>query len=71
MSKYCINVVREIAKYETVSVNDNSTTPEKLIENTIRYDKEHANKSLESRSDSCYTIPVNDVLQQDQTPRRN
>ena len=37
-------------------------TPEKLIENTIRYDNEHQNKSLENGGDSCYTDCVNDVL---------
>ena len=37
-------------------------TPDKLIENTIRYDRENPNKSLENRGDLCYNGIVNDVL---------
>ena len=36
--------------------------PEKLIENTIRYDSENVPASLESKDDLCYTDTVNDVL---------
>ena len=36
-------------------------TPEKLIENTIRYDSENQ-KTLENSGDLCYNNSVNDVL---------
>ena len=37
-------------------------TPERLIENTIRYDSENLSTSMEIRDNPCYTVPVNDVL---------
>jgi len=50
----------------TVYINeyfsDNGTTPEKLIENTIRFESENAPKSLETGAGLCYNGRVNDVL---------
>ena len=37
-------------------------TPEKLIENTIRYESENPNKTLANNLELCYTEFVNDVL---------
>ena len=37
-------------------------TPEKLIEDTIRYDSENLTKPMVNMDDSCYTKSVNDVL---------
>jgi hypothetical protein len=37
-------------------------TPEKLIENTIRYDGENLSKPMANKADLCYTAPVNGVL---------
>lgn len=50
----------------TVYINEHfpstGAAPEKLIENTIRYEGENSPAPPENSVDSCYTGAVNDVL---------
>lgn len=41
---------------------DSGATPERLIENTVRYDSANSPAILENRNVPCYNDKVNDVL---------